>query len=74
MPVTVKRAYTLDADVVTELEQEFSAGDRSRFVSEAARRALIARRARRFLADRDTEFGSIPAEVQRDIDELPVPD
>jgi hypothetical protein len=72
--VTVKRAYTLDADVVTELEQEFSAGERSRFVSEAARRALVTRRARQFLADREEQFGSIPADVQREVDSLPIPD
>ena len=74
MAVTVKRAYTLDADVVTELEQEFSAGERSRFVSEAARRALVTRRARQFLADREEQFGSIPADVQREVDSLPIPD
>ena len=64
MAVTLKRAYTLDAEVVSELEKEFGPGERSRFVSEAARRALITRRGRQFLRERDDAFGPVPADVQ----------
>jgi hypothetical protein len=74
MAVTLKRAFTLDAEVVSELEREFGPGERSRFVSEAARRALIARRGRRFLAELEDTVGPIPAEVQREVDQVPVPE
>jgi Arc/MetJ family transcription regulator len=73
MALTQKRAYTLDADVVAELEQEFGPGERSRFVSEAARRALITRRGRQFLRDREQQFGAVPADVQRAVDNTPIP-
>ena len=73
MTVTLKRAYTLDAEVVSELEQEFEPGDRSRFISDAARRALVARRARQFLADRDAAFGPVPPAIQTEADNLPIP-
>ena len=73
MALTVKRAYSLDAEVVTELEQEFSAGERSHFVSEAARRALVAHRARQFLAEREHQFGPIPPDVQQEVDALAIP-
>ena len=73
MTVTLKRAYTLDAEVVSELEREFEPGERSRFISDAARRALVARRARQFLSDREAAFGPVPPGVQKEVDNLLIP-
>jgi hypothetical protein len=66
---TKKVSVTLDADLVAEIKAEVGVRGFSAYLNESIRRRRQHERLRRYLRELDEEFGPVPDEVRRQVEE-----